>query len=179
MTALILFALTSTLALEPDSAVFPEGLTCRAALDAEVQYGSQPQTSLDRALTLNVPAVFKRLFRGSPASVIYMCNGGVVQARLIYIPFDSQDAAQATFDIYRRALTQQFGKPCGHEAPVSRVEWKARHGAVTSLTLLPHSTGQWQLLVETYEVQITKSPVPSDDPVSVQRHGSSSCEQSD
>jgi hypothetical protein len=194
MSSTILLALASALALQPDNAVFPQGLTCHGAAYAELQYGSPAPATLDRALALNAPFVFQRPFRGTPASVVYLCNSDRVQARLIYVQFASQEAATAAFQTYADAFTLQFGVPCeppksvslpqGQEATATPgnstldirwVEWKARPGAITRLTLLP--IGRAQLLVETYETSIKKPPAPSNDAVSVQAQGTGSCGQ--
>jgi hypothetical protein len=120
MGSSILLALASAFALQPDNPVFPKDLTCHDAADAEAQYGAQPQADLDRALAIGGPFVFKRPFRGIPASIVYLCNSDrQVLVRLIYVQFASQEAATAAFDTYRSAFTMQFGAPCGPQKSVS------------------------------------------------------------
>ena len=196
MSPSILLALTSALALQPDNAVFPQGLTCPDAADAEVQYGSQPLGSLDRTVALYGPFAFKRTFRGIPSSIVYLCRSDRrVQSRLIYLQFSSQDAATTAFDTYTGDFTLQFGAPCtppksesipkgqGDTAragngtlEIRSVEWTARQGAITRLTLLP--IGQAQLLVETIELSVKKpSASQPNNAVNGHAHETGSCGQ--
>src|SRR5262249_1922066 len=157
----ILLALASAVALEADNPVFPEGMSCRAAVEAELVYGSKARLDVEKALATNAPVVFDRPFRGRPASIVYLCNGGALQDRLIYVDFDSQDPARESFDAYRSLLTHQLGEPCedalsrpraaeGREPEAQhddmrshklRIEWVARDDAIVSVTYMPRDSG--------------------------------------
>jgi hypothetical protein len=193
MSAPILLALAGALSLQPDNPVFPPGLTCRDAADAEAQYGSQPLGNPDFSGVPKSPFVFKRSFDGLPSSVVYMCNSDRrVRARFIYVQFSSQETATTAFDTYSDAYTVKFGAPCDPPKSVSipqdqgtpagpgkstldirTVAWKARPDVITRLTLMP--TGQAQLLIETNVLRIKKPPVVSSDEVNRQVPRASSC----
>jgi hypothetical protein len=178
MVPLVILA-AGALVLMPDNAAFPKGLTCRVAADAEVQYGSEAKPGLEHSLSLGMGGAFHRTYRGNPASIIHLCNAGMLQARLIYVSFDSWHAAQLAFDAYRHSFDQQFGKPCGQPSPLDierhGIEWKARRDLAVNLQMLPPSNSTPQIVISSFNFRITEPAKPSSDAVRVQLTTPSRC----
>jgi hypothetical protein len=149
-----------SLALQADNPELPYGMRCRAAAEQEIQYGSKVVSpDLEKALQHGGGA-FQRLFRGSPASIIHLCNRGVLVVRLIYVDFESWHAAKLAYESYVSSFTRQFGRPCGNGSPVEieklGLEWKTHGNAAVNLTVMPPRNRIPQLVINARDLSLSE-----------------------
>ena len=166
--ALSLWAL-SDVAFTADDAILPVDFTCEAASEAERSIGAKGID--DGSPDARSSFAFYRKFRGDDASIVHLCNGAEVVARLIYMRFATRQAANLAFTRHHAALVDLLGAPCWDPDALSdeqrarlpdgdlsalgwfrhRVEWNARPGLNASLTLseIKDTAVRWQVTVAT------------------------------
>jgi hypothetical protein len=155
--------------------------TCQSAIDAEIAQGSE----LIESPGLANPVMkdffgtieFERTYNGTPAKIIYLCqgtkaSGGSIVAQLIYIDRASERAARSEFARQKQWLEARLGAPCWDPTRLSdpqrallpvgekpedvlgpRTIWKVGPNIFTEISWhdLPNATpAKWQVLIHTH-----------------------------
>jgi len=189
---MLIFSVTALPALAIDEVGFPEYATCQSAIEAELANGaelqSKPVPSEPELRELYGAQQFKRLHNGTPATVIYLCNGtratgGTVAMQLIYLYFQSEAAAREEFSRQRLLLDQQLGKPCWDpvDAKLEKVSprtiWTVRDGIQTDVSwskVVNKQPLHWIVLIGTHGLNSMRH---ASEPIRT-AYASSSCQKS-
>ena len=171
MGLLLIFALAQQLSsgpFDPDSPVFPIGLTCREAWVIETNAGAKPlrEGPYDPRRGANVVV---RPYLGFKASIIYMCNSERLDWRIITVDLDSQELVQELVNLHVKAMTEHFGAACWDPNKLSdeqrgllpngvptaslmsrRMVWNINNDRVGSITIpnAPLKSGLWRVLID-------------------------------
>src|SRR5262245_45928974 len=114
MVALIVIAMLESQAggmhFDPESPVFPQGLTCRQAWQIESETGGKPM--YDGPYDPHRGLVVTRNYLGFNASVIYLCNDELVHWRIITVSASSLGAVLEVVAKHKKVMIERFGAPC-------------------------------------------------------------------
>ena len=138
---------------------YGDGDTCKSVIDAEIAQGSKIKEPLSNPVKQDFygTVTFKRAFNGTPATVIYLCqgpkaSGGSVVAQLIYIASEDERRVRREFMRQKALLLARLGPPCRELAGVHpHVTWRLRRGLFADLGWSKAATSepQWNVVIQT------------------------------